>query len=288
MTNATPVLYACGAVLLAAFLPNFAKIGGKRSAPSLSATLYATVVFIVYLVTAILGKSVQSMLSMDNLTFLKLLGAGVIRAGIWLCLFAALSTGQVNRVLPLYLMTDVIQIILSLILGKSHAGIWRLCCIVLVLLGAVMTESRSRRGKNARWLWFSLLALAANIGLVFYYDRLLPSVSQDAIRLGETGLAALMLWVLSAAGKAMNSFKKMETDNWLFLILAGLAYSFAAFCETQAHAIGDVTVLEPIRCALLPLMVLFARLIGKEKMPGSAVLGVALFSIGTFGLMLNF
>lgn len=287
MTNATPILYACGASLLVAFLPNFFKIGGKRSAPSLSATLYATVVFIVYLTSAILGKTVQSMLSMDNLTFLKLLGAGAIRGGIWLCLFAALSTGQVNRVMPLYLLADVIRIILSLIFGKSHARIWRLCCIVLVLLGAVMAESRSHRGKNSRWLLFSLLALAANIGIGFYYDKLLPDTPQGVIRLGETGLAALLLWILTAAGKAMNSFKKMETENWLFLVLAGLVAAFTVFCDTQALAIGDATVLDPIRCAVLPLTVLFARLIHKEKMPGNAVLGVALFAIGTFGLMLD-
>ena len=287
MTAAIPILYACGAALLIALRPNFAKLGGKKSAPSLSAALYATVVFAVYLASAILGDTIRDVFSVDNLTLLKLLGAAMLRALIWLCLFAALSTGTVNRVMPLYLLTDVLLTVISLITQKTRPGIWQLCCILLVLLGAVMTESRSRRGKSVKWFLFGLTALLCNVGINLYYTYVLKDVAQGPIRVGETGLAAVLLWILSASGKAFNSFRKMEADSWLFLILTGLSAAVAVFFETQTSGISDPTVLNPIRCAILPLTVLLARLIHKEKMPGSAVLGVALFTIGTFGLMLN-
>lgn len=287
MSTTTAILYAGGAALLVALRPCFAKIADKRTAPSLMATLYASVVFVAYLASAMIGGTARSVLSVDNLTLLKLLGAGALRACIWLCLFAALSTGQVNRVMPLYLLSDVTLTVLSLILGKEQAGIWRLCCIVLILLGVVMTESRSTKAKSARWLIFALLALAANIGLSYYRDAFLSSAPAGAIRLGEASVAAVLLWILSAAGKAMNSFKKMTAENWIFIVLAGLCGALALYCEMQTQSLADVTVLNPIRCAILPLTVLMARIINKERMPANAVLGVALFTAGTFGLMLN-
>ena len=212
---------------------------------------------------------------------------GALRALVWLCLFAALSTGNVNRVMPVHNLAPALAIGASALLFDAAIGVWRLCCLVLLLLGTVLMESRQQKGRGYRWLLFACLALAGTAARDVLCARLLPNVPDSLQNLMEAFVAMLALWVLSAAGRTFGSLKKLQPESWLFLLLAGASTGVALLCDASAARLGDSTYLLPISCLAFPLMFLFARVIHKEKTPAAAVLGLLLAVFGMFGLLLN-
>lgn len=281
------ILYACASALLGGLLPSFMKTGVRRAAPAVAAALYATVAFLFALGAAAISGTLEGVQGIGNSTLVNLLISGLLRALFWLCLFTALSTGGVNRVMPIPNLTNAAAIGLSVLLFGSRIGVWRLCCIVLLLLGTVLMESRQQKGRGYKWLLFSILALAAAAAQQVFDARLLPELAYSLQNLMESFAAMLVLWILSALGKSFGSLKKLQLEDWLFLLLSGVATGLAWLCDATAAQRGDSTYLLPISCCTFPLMMLFARIFHKEKMPAAAVLGLLLAVFGMFGLLLN-
>lgn len=281
------ILYACASALLCGLVPSFMKTGVRRAAPSVAAALYATVAFLFAFGAAAISGTLGSLLHIDNAALLNLALDGLLDALVWLCLFTALSTGGVNRVMPIHNLAAAGAIGLTALLSHGRVGVWRLCCIVLLLLGTVLMESRQRKERGYQWLLFSCLALAAAAAQIVYEARCLPDVPGSVQRLLATMVAMVLLWCLSAAGKSLNGIKKLQLEDWLFLLLAGVAAGLAGLCDTAAERMGDSSYLLPISCCAFPLMMLFARIFHKEKMPSAAVIGLLLAVFGMFGMLLN-
>ena len=49
------------------------------------------------------------------------------------------------------------------LLAGGRLNVWRLCCIVILLLGVVLMESRQSKGRGYKWLLFACLGIAARI-----------------------------------------------------------------------------------------------------------------------------
>ncbi len=281
------ILYASASALLCGLLPSFMKTGVRRAAPSVAAALFATVTFLFALGAAAISGTLGPLQRIDNAGLLNLALDGLLDALVWLCLFTALSTGGVNRVMPVYNLAAAGAIGLTALLFQGRVGVWRLCCIVLLLLGTVLMESRQQKGRGYQWLLFSFLALAAAAAQLVYEARCLPALPGSVQRLMAALVAMVLLWCLSAAGRSLNGLKKLQLEDWLFLLLAGVAAGLAGLCDTAVERMGDSTYVLPIRCCAFPLMMLFARIFHKEKMPGAAILGLLLAVFGMFGLLLN-
>ena len=78
----------------------------------------------------------------------------------------------------------------------------------------------------------------------------------------------------------------LRFDEILYLLLSGGATGLAALCDAAAARFGDTTYLLPIACCAFPLTLLFARLLHKEKLPASALLGLVFAVAGMFALLL--
>ena len=96
------ILYACASALLCGLVPSFMKTGVRRAAPSVAAALYATVAVLFAFGAAAISGTLGSLLHIDNAALLNLALDGLLDALVWLCLFTALSTGGVNRVMPIH------------------------------------------------------------------------------------------------------------------------------------------------------------------------------------------
>ena len=117
--------------------------------------------------------------------------------------------------------------------------------------------------------------------------RLLGDVTDSVQALLESLVAAVLLLVLAAAGGTLKGLKKLQFEDYLYLLLSGLATGLAWLCDAATALHGDSTYLLPIACCAFPLMMLFARLFHKEKLPAAAALGLVLAVAGMFGLLLN-
>ena len=122
------IAYACASALLGGALPSFVKTGVHRTPPSVAAAIYATAVFLFSLGAAAISGTLGSVSGLDNATLVNLVLCGALRALVWLCLFAALSTGNVNRVMPVHNLAPALAIGASALLFDTAIGVWRLCC----------------------------------------------------------------------------------------------------------------------------------------------------------------
>jgi len=280
------LLYASASALLIGLLPNFMKMGGRRAAPSVSSALFATVAFLFAVGQAVLYGTIDTVITLSNASFVNLLLSGVLRAAVCLCLFTALSTGGVNRVMPMYFLADGAAIVVLSLLSGGRLNIWRLCCIVILLLGIVLMESRQSKGRGYKWLLFSCLTMLLAAGKTLFDARYLPSAGSASLVV-ETLASMLVLWILAAVGKSLKGLGKLKMEDWLFLILAGMSIGLSWLCDGQVDRLGDSSYLLPIQLLSFPLMMLFARILQKERMPGAAVLGLVLAVLGQFGLQLG-
>ena len=268
------ILYACASAVLGGLLPSLVKTGVRRAAPAAAAAVYAAVAFLFALGAAAIAGTLGAVPSLNNGELVRLLAGGLLRALVWLCLFTALSTGGVSRVTPIVNLAPAIAAVLGALLFGGQLGVWRLCCLVLLLLGTVLMESRQQKGKGCRWLLFSLLALLCAAGHTLAQERLLAGVAASVRTLMESLMAAVLLSLLALAGRSFQSLKKLRFDEILYLLLSGVATGLAALCDAAAARFGDTTYLLPIACCAFPLTLLFARLLHKEKIPASALLGL--------------
>lgn len=281
------ILYACASAVLGGMLPSLMKTGVRRAAPAVAAALYAAMAFLFALATAAIVGTLEQVRDIGNATLLWLLLAGMLRALLWLCLFTALSTGGVNRVMPIHNLAAAAAVGATALFFGGSIGIWRLCCLVLLLLGTVLMESRQQRGRGYRWLLFAFFALMAATALQLVDARLLGDVTDSVQALLESLVAAVLLLVLAAAGGTLKGLKKLQFEDYLYLLLSGLATGLTWLCDAATALHGDSTYLLPIACCAFPLMMLFARLFHKEKLPAAAALGLVLAVAGMFGLLLN-
>ena len=281
------ILYACASAVLGGMLPSLMKTGVRRAAPAVAAALYAAMAFLFALAAAAIVGTLEQVRDIGNATLLWLLLAGMLRALLWLCLFTALSTGGGNRVMPIHNLAAAAAVGATALFFGGSIGIWRLCCLVLLLLGTVLMESRQQRGRGYRWLLFAFFALMAATALQLVDARLLGDMTDSVQVLLESLVAAVLLLVLAAAGGTLKSLKKLQFEDYLYLLLSGLATGLAWLCDAATALHGDSTYLLPIACCAFPLMMLFARLFHKEKLPAAAALGLVLAVAGMFGLLLN-
>lgn len=281
------ILYACASAVLGGLLPSLVKTGVRRAAPAAAAAVYAAVAFLFALGAAAIAGTLGAVPSLNNGELVRLLAGGLLRALVWLCLFTALSTGGVSRVTPIVNLAPAIAAVLGALLFGGQLGVWRLCCLVLLLLGTVLMESRQQKGRGCRWLLFSLLALLCAAGHTLVQERLLAGVAASVCTLMESLMAAVLLSLLALAGRSFQSLKKLRFDEILYLLLSGVATGLAALCDAAAARFGDTTYLLPIACCAFPLTLLFARLLHKEKIPASALLGLVFAVAGMFALLLE-
>ena len=156
----------------------------------------------------------------------------------------------------------------------------------------MLTRLRRRLTMLAAVLTGSVVVAVAAVSFLLC-GRMYTAQRQAAFEAAVSDLASQ--WELDSAldwqriqdSAARNSIRFYFAENGSALLLSGLATGLAWLCDAATALHGDSTYLLPIACCAFPLMMLFARLFHKEKLPAAAALGLVLAVAGMFGLLLN-
>ena len=228
-------------------------------------------------------------LEIGNEMLLYLVLSGALQGVVWLCLSAALIHGNVNRVIPITNLHVCGALGISVWLFHTTLSVWKLCCILLLLLGTLLLESRPDKGGNGKWALFAFLALFASAAKTLTDMLYLPEsvISVSVANAVRTAISTVVLWCAALLGKSLNSAKRITADGWIFLVLAGMAIGVAWLCDSRAALLGDSSYLLPISCTAFPVALLGARIFHKEEMPAGAMFGILLALAGMFGMLLE-
>jgi len=218
---------------------------------------------------------------------ITLLG-GVLTAFACLCLFTALTGTGVNRVFPLINLSSVLVITLNHFLFGESLGLWRICCIILILLGTVLIESRSHPSGSLRWLFYIILTLLSLTALPIINRAFLPAtITASFAQLLRSGFACVLLWIFAFVRGRQKAARSMHVKGWISVLIAAICIGLALVCDIYGARLGDQSWLSPIQCLGFASMLLFARIFLKEKLSGSAVFGMLLVLLGTFGILMG-
>ena len=281
--------YACASSVLVGLMPSFLKLGAKKAAPALGAALMSLVVLLFAGGIVVLEDRVEALFQITNDTLLYLVLSGTLQGLFWMCLCTALIHGEVCRVIPLTNLASVGALGLSVLVFKTEVGLWKLCCILLILLGTLLIESRPETRSNAKWAIFAFLALILSSAksltdTLYLQQTVIPESLANVVR---TAVSTLVLFCFAVLGGAFSSAKKITVDGWIFLILAGMAVGLAWLCNSRAELLGDPNYLAPIACASFPIALLGGWMFHREKFPSGAMFGVLLALAGMFGMLLE-
>ncbi len=282
------IAWAAGSALLLGAVPPLMRAGAKRSDPSAAAGLFALIFTAGACGVAALKGTLGTIWTIDNATLVNLSLCGLLSAFTWLCLFTALTGGQAGRVVPIVNLSTVIVLVASHFLFGAPMGLWRMCCIVLILLGTVLLESRTGgKARGKLWMLYAGLATLSYTGFCLLSKLCLAHTDPVLVDIGRGAAASALLWAFVLARGKQRTMGGMPAGAWICTPLAALAYCGSAVCAHLSSLRGDMSMLAPLGILSFVSAMLLSRVALRERRPGSAVFGALLVLLGMFAILMG-
>ena len=282
------IAWAVGSALLLGAAPPLMRAGAKRSDPSVAAGLFALMFTAGACGVAALKGTLSAIRVIDNATLVSLLLSGLLSAFTWLCLFTALTGGQAGRVVPVVNLSTVAVLIASHFLLGAPLGLWRMCCIVLILLGTVLIESRAGgKARGRLWMLYAVLAALSYTGVRLMNDLSLAGIDPVLVDIGRGAAASVLLWAFVLVRGKQRTMAGMPAAAWACAPLAALFCCGSAVCAYLSSLRGDMSMLAPVSVLSFAAAMLISRAALKERQPGSTVFGTLLVLLGMFAILMG-
>ena len=282
------IALALGSAIFLGAAPSWMRCAAKRADPSLAAALFSLVFAGALVALGALSGSLAGVLKLSLMQILWLAACGLLSAITWLSLFTALTGGRVSRVIPVYLLYYAVSLTASHFLFGAPLGLWKICCIVVILLGIVLIESGAANPGSQLWFIYALLAALFGAALPLVKQAALGSAFDATLyQGGRAAFASVFLWIFVLVRNKEGTIKDISARGWAGVLLAGLSFAGSVACDYYASLRGDRSELAPIGVLAFLFVMLFARLFQKEKQPGSTVFGTLLVLLGQFGILMG-
>ncbi len=282
------IALALGNTILLGATPNWMRCGAKRADPSAASALFALVLAGVLAVFLALTGGAGAFLTLSVKQYLTLAACGLLSALTWLSLFTAMTGGYVNKVIPVYLLGSVFTLTASHFLFGTPMGLWKICCIVVLLLGIVFIESSSKNLGGQLWFVYALIAALAYTGTALLRRGLLGDAFDETLfQAGRSAAASVFLWIFVFLRGKQNTLGDLSPRGWVGVSFAALSLAGSYACSYYASLRGDISELAPIGILTFAFVMLFSRMFQKEKHYGSTVFGTVLVLLGQFGILMG-
>lgn len=267
-------------------VPTCMRGGAKRADPSLAAALFALFAFGFAAPLPFYAGTVRAFLSINVKTLFLLLGCGFLTAFLWLCLFTALTGAGSAQVTPVFALWYLAYLVPAHFLFGAPLGVWKLCCMVLILLGTVLILSRASGGGKL-WVVYALLALLGKTALSILEARLTNALDAGNLFASRALVACALLWIFVLLRGRQRSILDVGARAWVALPLGGAFLAASVWSDHFAAQMGDVSAFMPVSVLAYAVMLLSARIFSKEKLTGSMAFGMLLVLIGLFAIRMG-
>lgn len=282
------VALALGSTILLGGVPSWMRCAARRADPSAAAAVFALLLSACCAVLLQLTGGIPRVLMITQAQLLWIGVCGFLSALAWLSLFTALTGGKVSKVLPVFLLSQLITLAASHFLFGAPMGLWKICCMVLMLLGIVFIESSAQQIQSQLWFIYALIAVLAAAGAQLVRRGLVGEAGDSVVfEFWRAAFAAVFLWIFVFLRGKQRTLGDFSPRAWIGALFAAvfLAGSFAA--THFASLRGEMSYLAPIGVLTSVFVMLFARVFQKEKQPGASVFGTLLVILGQFGILMG-
>jgi len=279
------LFYAAGAAVFAALTTILAKMGLNNVDSHLATAIRTMVVLVFAWIMVFIVGSQSGIFHADARTWFFLILSGLATGASWLCFFRALQLGTVNRVVPIDKSSTIFTMILAFIFLGEPIGAFTAVGMVLMAAGTwLMIDFKKEEGNRSKrygWLFFALIAavfasLTAILGSIGFEN--IEANLGTAIR---TMAVVPMSWLMVFLTRGKNTRGKINKENWLFLILSGVATGASWLFFFRALQLGNASNVVPVDKLSVVLTMGFARLFLGEKFSKRSLAGLMLLTGGT-------
>ena len=263
------IALAVANTILLGGVPNWIRCAARRADPSAASASFALVFTLGCAALLQLTGGVTRALMVTQMQLVWLALCGFLSALTWLSLFTALTGGRVSKVLPVYAISSLATLAASHFLFGTPMGLWKICCMVMILLGIVFIESRTPQIQSQLWFVYALIAVLASTGAELLHKGLIgTTIETEVYQAWRAAFATVFLWIFVFARKKQVTLGDFSARAWLGVLFAGvfLAGSYAATYYSSLR--GEMSALAPIGVLTSLFVMLFARMFQKEKQPG--------------------
>ena len=282
------IALALASTILLGGVPSWIRSAAKRADPSAASALFALFLTVASAGYVFLTGGFAGLLALSVLQFVWIAVCGFLSALAWLSLFTALTGGKVSKVMPVYLVSSLVTLAVSHFLFGAPMGLWKICCMILILLGIVFIESSSQQIQSQLWFLYALIALLATAGSQLLRRGMLgETFDAQVFEFWRAAFASVFLWIFVFLRKKQQTIKDFTPRAWFGVLFAAvfLAGSYAATYFASLR--GDMSQLAPVGVLTSVFVMLFARIFQKEKQPGATVFGTLLVVLGQFGILMG-
>ncbi len=269
-------------------VPSWMRSAAKRADPSAASAVFSLFFTLACVALLYVTGGAERALAVTNLQIVWLALCGLVSALTWLSLFTAMTGGRVSKVMPVYAVYALVSLAASHFLFGSPMGLWKICCIVLILLGIVFIESRTPQIQTQLWFVYALIAALAGAGAQLLHTGLIGgTLDTEVYQVWRAAFATVFLWIFVFARRKQTTLRDFTPRAWsgVFFAAVFFAGSFAATYFSSLR--GEMSALAPVGVMTSLFVMLFARIFQKEKQPGSAVFGTLLVLLGQFGILMG-
>ena len=262
-----------------------AKCGIKKTDSDLATALRTVVVLVFAWIMVFVVGSYTAITSISATSLVFLVLSGLATGASWMFYFKALSTGDINKVVPIDKSSTILTVLLAIIcFGETSNLLIKLTATVILAAGIyLMVEKKQveKKTESRAWMLYAILSaifaaltsILAKVGISGVESNL-----GTAIR---TGVVLVMAWIIVFAKGKQTGIKSIEKKELLFIGLSGIATGASWLCYYYAIQNGSVSVVVPIDKMSILVTVAFSYFVFGEKLSKKASLGLSLMVVAT-------
>lgn len=287
------ILAAASSALFAGVTSILAKMGIEHTDSDVATAVRTTVVLAFsWLMAAIsVGDVPAAVAAIAPRSYLFLGLSGLATGASWICYFAALAAGDVNKVVPIDKSSTALSVLLAIVLfgETSHLAV-KLAATAVILAGTfLMIERKEAQGAAApeggrRWLVLAVLSavfaaltsVLAKVGIEHVGSSLATAV--------RTCFVLVMAWAIVAARGKLGLVRGIDRRELGFICGSGVATGVSWLFYYYAVQAGQVSVVVQIDKLSILVSIAFARVVLGERLSRRAATGLALIVAATLAM----
>ena len=269
-------------------VPSWIRCAARRADPSAASAMFALLLTVSCVVLLQFTGGIPRVVMITPMQLVWICVCGLLSALAWLSLFTALTGGKVSKVMPVYLISQLIVLSASHFLFGTPMGLWKICCMVLILLGIVFIESSTQQLQNQLWFVYALIAVFATVGSQLVRRGLVgETIDTTVFETWRAASASVFLWLFVFLRKKQKTLGDFTPRAWLGVLFSAV-FLPGSFASTHFSSLrGEMSDLAPIGILTSVFVMLFARMFQKEKQPGASLFGTLLVVLGQFGILMG-
>ena len=296
------ILAAAVSALFAGVTSILAKCGIRHTDSDVATAIRTLVVLAFSWIMAYVtvGDVPAALAAITPTSYVFLALSGLATGASWICYFAALAEGDVNKVVPIDKSSTALSVLLAIVLfgETSHLAV-KLVATALILAGTFMMIEKKQEAagtaadekdagtgtsRPARWLVLAVLS-AVFAALTSVLAKVgIQGVNSNLATAVRTCVVLVMAALIVAGRGKLPLVREVDSRELAFICASGVATGASWLFYYYAVQTGQVSVVVQIDKLSILVSVAFARAVFGERLTPRAAVGLVLIVAATLAM----